>query len=165
MKDTLCKVLYALPDGVVEARRRSVVKPLVAAICGIVILAINYFAVEDSAGALSMMLLVSGLVLAVYGVVAVVLRLVGSERVPYDVAAKRYMSYRERFYDRELLPALLRAVEDGDNAAIDAMPTSNISAVTLAEYRTSANGMVAYVVCEYVGFESKPIIEPRVIRR
>ena len=57
----ICEALYALPGGVVEPRRRPIVKPLAIAILGIVLLAIDIVAVDDESDALSMLLIVSAM--------------------------------------------------------------------------------------------------------
>ena len=165
MKQTLCEALYALPEGGVVARRRTIYKPLVAVLAGIALLIINFVAIDDKSGALSMLLLVVGAVSLVYGAVAVVLRLVGSERVPYDSVDNCYMRYRERYYDRALLEPLRRAIERGDAKAIEQMPTTNVSAVVLVEYRTPSRRMTAYALYEYVEFENRLIFGPVVHRR
>ena len=59
----ICEALYALPGGVVEPRRRPIVKPMAIAILGIVLLAIDIVAVAEESDALSMMLIVSGIVM------------------------------------------------------------------------------------------------------
>lgn len=164
MKQMLCEALYALPEGDVVARRQTIYKPLMAIVLGVALLAVNVALVEDKAGALSMTLLVAGGVLAIYGAVAMLLRLCGSERVPYNVGANRYMRYRERYYERALLASLSRAVERGDSAAIDLLPTTNVSAIVLVEYRTPGNTLTAYAIYEYAEYEHRLLAGPFIKR-
>lgn len=139
MKQTLCEALYALPEGDVVARRRTIYKPLAA--------------------------VVAGFVLLIYGAVAIILRLVGGECVPYHTGEGGYMHYRERYFDRALLGPLSRAIEHGDVEAIEQMPTTNISAVVLVEYSTSSRHIVSYALYEYADFENRLILGPKVHRR
>ena len=46
--EDICKALYALPGGVVTPRRRTIVIPAVAAAVGVVLLIINFLAIDDS---------------------------------------------------------------------------------------------------------------------
>ena len=165
MKQTLCEALYALPEGDVVARRRTIYMPLAAVVAGIALLITNYTSVDDKAGALSMIMLVAGFVLLIYGAVAIILRLVGGECVPCHTGEGGYMHYRERYFDRALLGPLSRAIEHGDVEAIEQMPTTNISAVVLAEYSTSSRHIVSYALYEYADFENRLILGPKVHRR
>ena len=87
----ISEALYALPGGVVEARRRPIFKPMALALVGVVLLIINTVAIDSSMEALSMLLLVAGVGLAGYGIVVSAMRLVSDERVPYHTPSKRYM--------------------------------------------------------------------------
>ena len=44
----ICEALYALPGGVVEARRRPIIKPIATILIGIVLLVINFVAIDSS---------------------------------------------------------------------------------------------------------------------
>lgn len=165
MKQILSEALYALPEGDVVARRQPIFKPFMAVVAGVALLIVDLLAVEDNSGALGMTLLVASSVLLIYGLVAVVMRLVGGERVPYNKAVGSYMCYRERYFDRELYTALCKAVERGDRAAIDAMPTTNISAIMLVEYSTRRGGIAAYSIYEYADNEHKLRFGPMVVRQ
>ena len=161
--ENICKALYALPGGVVAPRKESVKTPIVLAIIGVAFLIINSTVLSDTADALSMTLLCAGIALIIYGIIAVMMRLNSSRRVPYDNEARSYMRYRERYYDRELVAALRRAIADGDIEAIDSMPTTNIAAVTLIEYRSSHRR--AYGLYEYGEAEYRPLSEPNIINK
>lgn len=149
----ISKALYALPGGVVEARRRPIFKPIALALVGVVLLIINTVAIDSSMEALSMLLLVAGVGLAGYGIVVSAMRLVSDERVPYHTPSKRYMCYSERYYDRSQLKALQSALKRGDEDALASIPTSNISAITLVCYRSKDGSIVAYALYHYVDME------------
>lgn len=149
----ISEALYALPGGVVEARRRPIFKPMALALVGVVLLIINTVAIDSSMEALSMLLLVAGAGLAGYGIVVSAMRLVSDERVPYHTTSKRYMCYSERYYDRSQLEALQSALKRGDEDALASIPTSNISAITLVCYRSKDGSIVAYALYHYVDME------------
>jgi hypothetical protein len=149
----ICEALYALPGGVVEARRRPIIKPIATILIGIVLLVINFVAIDSSMEALSMLLLVLGVGVMIYGIIVVVMRCGSDEQVPYHTPSKSYMRYSERFYDRSQLGKLQSAIESGDRSAIDSIPTSNISAIILACYRSANGSIVAYGLYHYVDME------------
>lgn len=157
----ICEALYALPGGVVEPRRRSIFKPVMFAIIGVVLLIINVVAVYNS-DALSMFLIVAGMSLLGYGVVVGVMRMVSDERVPYHTASHRYMRYKESFYDRQQLAALQRAVAMGDESAIAVIEKSDIAVITLVSYSSSDGSIVGYALYEYVDMESRIIGKPTI---
>lgn len=161
----ICEALYALPSQRVQPRRKPYIKPAATALLGIVLLVINSLCVSDSAGAISMTLLVLGITLILYGGIVVIYRLSNSESVPYDTKSSCFLKYRERYFDRMLLDALQRAVERNDIKAIDDMPTTNVSAITLLEYRTKDGSLQAYSIYEYAEFEHRPIGKVHIFER
>lgn len=165
LTEDICKALYALPGGVVVPRRRTATTPIIITLLGAALLVINFVAVEDSAGATAMTLITAGATLLLYGLVTTIIRLKSKTTVPYDVEAKCYMHHRERYYEHELLPALRKAVTSNDAEAIEDMPTSNIAAIILIEYRTPGGRRSAYAMYEYKEFDYKPIGEPVIFTR
>ena len=161
----ICKVLYALPGGVVVPRRQPLTKPLVATILGAVLLIINLVAIDDKAGALSMLTMVVGITLLMVGIIMIVVRLTSSTRVPYHTPSKRYMCYDERYYDRAQLAELKRYVAAGDRAKIEALPTGNISAVTLVECSAADDSLVAMAIYEYIELENRLVDSVKIIAR
>lgn len=149
----ICEALYALPGGVVEPRRRPIVKPLMIAILGIVLLIINSVVVDSSIEALSMFLIVAGVGLLGYGIVVVAMRRMSDERVPYHKPTKRYMYYTESYYDRDHLAEVQRALASGNESALAAIETSNIAAITLVGYRSADNSIAAYALYQYIDME------------
>lgn len=163
-KTDICEALYALPGGVVEARRRPVFKPAAVALAGAVLLIADIVAVDSSSsGNLSAGLLLVGSVMFFAGAIAVALRLFGSGRTPYYVPDGTYLRRRERYYDREHAAALRRAVAACDTAAIDKIPESNVSAVTLVEYYSAKSGLRAFCIYEYTEFELRAVGEVQIV--
>lgn len=149
----ICEALYALPGGVVESRRRPIFKPVTLVFIGIVLLVINFVAIDSSMEALSMLLLVLGVGLMIYGIIVVVMRRGSEEDVPYHTPSKSYMRYSERYYDHSQLGKLQSAIESGARSEIDSIDTSNISAIILACYRSADGSIVAYGLYHYVDME------------
>ena len=147
------EALYALPGGVVESRRRPIIKPVALVFIGIVLLVINFVAIDSSMEALSMLLLVLGVGLMIYGIIVVAMRCGSEENVPYHTPSKSYMRYSERYYDHSQLGKLQSAIESGARSEIDSIDTSNISAIILACYRSADGSIVAYGLYHYVDME------------
>ena len=157
-RNIICEALYALPEGRVVARRKSIVSPLFTAIVGIVLLVINFTLIDDSAGALAMTLMVAGITMIAYGLIVSIARACSSASIPYDTKSKRYMKYRERYFERTMLNPLRKAIANGDNEALETMPTTNVSAITLAEYYTPDGKLAAYAIYEYADMDVQRIV-------
>ncbi len=79
----ICEALYALPGGVVEARRRPVVKPLAIALAGAALLVVDTVATDSDSGNLDAAMLLIGSTMLLWGLIAATTRLFGQDRVPY----------------------------------------------------------------------------------
>lgn len=164
IRQDICEALYALPNGVVQPRRRSVMMPLVIALVGVALLAAYFVMLNGNAGALGMSLIVAGGTLVLYGLVVTVVRIASNDTVPYHAATKSYMIYRERLYAHENGAMLKEAVAAGDLKRIEAIETSNVSALTLAECRTKDGSIVALALYEYANYEDRLAGEVTIIR-
>lgn len=158
--DNICKALYALPRGVVTPKRESIATQIIVLVVGIALLTANFLFVDDSADTISMALLTLGIGMALYGIVVATIRHNSQHQVPYDNEVRCYMKYRERYYDRGLVAPIVSALERGDYEAIDIMPTTNIAAVVLVEYRSKYRR--AYALYEYAEDEYRPIGKPHI---
>lgn len=165
IEHNICEALYALPGGVVEPRRQPVCKPILATIVGAVLLFINFLAIDDKSGALGMTLMVAGITLLLFGIVVTIARLTSDKRIPYHTPSKRYMRYSERYYDRAQLEMLKKYVSSGDRLMIDSLQTSNVSAITLVEYHSVDDTLIAYAIYEYYEFDNRLISEIKIIQR
>ena len=155
--------MYALPGGVIEKRRQPICRHLIVALLGAVLLILDFVAVDDKSGAVGMALLVAGVAMLLFGAIVAIIRLMSEERAPYHTPSKRYMRFRERYYDREQLSKLQRAVASGDVKAIDAIPEGNVSAITLVESYATNRDIVAYAIYEYVNFDNSLIGEVKLL--
>lgn len=161
----ICEALYALPSRRVVARRRTVTKALATILLGVALLVINFCLVEDGSGSMSMTLMVVGISLAAYGLIRCIILATSKQTVPYDTKSRSYMRYRERYYDRALLAPLRQALESGDVGSLDNMPTTNIAAITVAEYRTSDGSLAAFAIYEYHESGNERISDIRIVER
>ena len=75
------------------------------------------------------------------------------------------MCYRERYYDRAQLEMLKKYVASGDRMMIDSLQTGNVAAITLEEYSSADDSLVAYALYEYFEFDNRLIGEIKIIRR
>ena len=165
IRKEICEALYALPDGVVLPRRRSVVCHIVIALVGVAVLLANFLFVTNSASTLSMLLVVVGGALVLYGAVVAMMRLASGDKVPYHTVSKSYMQGRERFYSRDNLAELREAVAMHDVARIDKVPTSSVSALTLVECRSKDGALLALALYEYVEYEDRLMGDVVIVRR
>lgn len=163
--EDISKVLYALPSGVVVERRQPVCRPTLVAVVGAVLLVANILLVDDKSGALGMTLMAAGVTMLLYGAIVAITRLMSDKRVPYHTPTKHYMCTKERYYDREQLAELQKAVARGDRAGIEALPAGNVAAITLIECYAHDRSIVAYAIYEYVNFDNKLIGEVKLITR
>ena len=76
----ICEALYALPGGVVEARRRPVVKPLAIALAGAALLVVDTVAIDSDSGNLDAAMLLCGSTMLLWGLIAATTRLFGEGR-------------------------------------------------------------------------------------
>lgn len=160
--DNICKALYALPGGVVTPRKESIVMPVVIVIIGVAMLISNYTIISSNLESLSMLMLVVGIALILYGALVLIMR-IGSQRlVPYDNRAGRYFKFKERYFERELIAPVSQAIARGDIIAIDDMPTTNVSAIVLVECR-SKGGIVAYCLYEFNNNEYHALGKPTIL--
>ena len=153
IRQEICEALYALPGGVVQPRRRSITRPVISAIVGIALLIANLFVPSTNSGSLEMVLIVAGGALLLYAIGVVMVRIINRETVPYHTPTKSYMSYRERYYTHDKIEELKAAIANKDYNGLEAVETSNISALIVAECRTRDGSIVALALYEYAIFE------------
>ena len=104
----ICEALYALPGGVVEARRRPVVKPLAIALAGAALLVVDTVATDSDSGNLDAAMLLIGSTMLLWGLIAATTRLFGQDRVPYYRPDGVYLRRKERYYRHQQLTELRR---------------------------------------------------------
>lgn len=159
--DNICKALYALPGGAITPKSESIASQMIIALVGVALLTINSLFVDPRLDSLFMALLTCGVAMVLYGIVVGGVRYARGRKVPYDNELREYMKYRERYFDREFIRPIMRALERGDIEALDTMPTTNIAQVVLVEY--SSKYRKAYSLMEYHDTEYRVIGEPTIL--
>ena len=165
IRQEICEALYALPNGVVKPRRRSVLKPIVVALIGFAIIALDTLCIRSDNDALTMLLIVTGGSLVLCGLLVAVMRIASDEQVPYHTPSKSYMRCRERHYTHDKLAELQTAVAMHDTERIESIETSNISAITLAECMTRDGSIVALALYEYENYEDRLVGRVKICRK
>lgn len=153
IRQEICEALYALPDGVVQPRRRPITKPVITAIMGVALLIANIFVPNTKDGVLEMALIAIGGALILYGVGVMMIRIINHDTVPYHTPTKSYMSYKECFYTHDKAEELKAAIAAKDYNRLKAIERSNISALTVVECRSKDDYIVALALYEYAIYE------------
>ena len=164
IRQEICEALYALPNGVVQPRRRPITKPIISAITGIALLIATIFIPSTKDGILEMALIVGGGALMLYGWCVMMVRIINNDKVPYHTPTKSYMSYRERFYTHDKIEELKAAIATKDYNRLESIETSNISALTVTECRTKDGSIVALALYEYAIYEDILVDKVTIIR-
>ena len=124
------EALYASSNGVVVARRKSIVLPLLTLVAGVALLVANYL-IENGADAnnLKSTLVLIGGIFAVAGVVLCAVRIFGAGE-PYHTIDKCFLVQRQYSFERAQQGAVVKAIESGDKSVLEAVGESNIAGIT-----------------------------------
>ena len=142
-----------MPNGVVQPRRRPIKRPVITAIVGVALLITALLMPSTKEGMLEMALIIGGGVLMLYGLCVVMMRYINHDTAPYHTPSRSYMSYRERYYTIDKSAELKAAIADKDYNRFEAVETSNISTLIVAECRSKDGSIVALALYEYAIFE------------
>lgn len=156
-KNQMAELLYALPDGVVVKGRKSKVVPLCLTLAGVVLLVVNGLlpataGYEDLKSAL---VLFGGVIFAT-GVLLLLVRLYGENRVP--------LVWSERYYPKSAASAVADCLTRHDWARLRSIAQSQVPAIRLVAYHTPDEGFVACQAFEYVELEERPLTELHIVR-
>ena len=156
-KNQMAELLYALPDGVVVKGRKSKVVPLCLTLAGVVLLVVNGLlpataGYEDLKSAL---VLFGGVIFAT-GVLLLLVRLFGENRVP--------LVWSERYYPKSAASAVADCLTRHDWARLRSIAQSQVPAIRLVAYHTPDEGFVACQAFEYVELEERPLTELHIVR-
>ena len=142
-----------MPNGVVQPRRRPIKRPVITAIVGVALLITALLMPSTKEGMLEMALIIGGGALLLYGLCVVMMRYINHDTAPYHTPSRSYMSYRERYYTIDKSAELKAAIADKDYNRLEAVETSNISTLIVAECRSKDGSIVALALYEYAIFE------------
>lgn len=158
------EALYALPNGVVEPRRKPVIIPMLIAIAGVVLLGANTMlpASADYAN-LKSALILFGAVLVVVGVIMCVVRFSGNSSTPWHVQDGCFLKKEELKFVKERGSKVRDLVSKGDFATLRSLPEDGVSAVTVVMYSSPRSKFCAAQVFEYVDLELQPVTGIKVV--
>ena len=142
-----------MPNGVVQPRRRPIKRPVITAIMGVALLITALLMPSTKEGMLEMALIIGGGALLLYGLCVVMMRYINHDTAPYHTPSRSYMSYRERYYTIDKSAELKAAIAAKDYNRLEAVETSNISTLIVAECRSKDGSIVALALYEYAIFE------------
>lgn len=164
-KYDMCEALYALPDGVVVKRRKSVAVPLLLLVAGAAMLVANGFVGGSADNAdLKSALVLFGVIMVLSGGITAAVRLFGDGGAPYHSGDGCFLRREELKFDKERAAEVADAIRRGDFEALRAIPQGGVSAVTAVLYSSAASGFAACRAFEYVELEMRPVCEMKVVR-
>lgn len=157
-KYNMSEMLYAVADGAVVSRRKSIVLPLVALIFGVALLVVNVM-MESPAdnGNLRAALLLFGAAFALIGGVLLLLRLLGLSRAPYCVKDACFLNKTLFKFSKEDKNRVVDLVRRGDFEGLRNLPKSEVSALIVVEYSSPKSALRACQVFEYIELELRPV--------
>jgi hypothetical protein len=158
------EALYALPDGVVQPRRKPLLMPIMIFMLGVAVLAVNILldgGVEYDN--IKSALVLFGALFVLVGATLIVLRLRGVDMAPWHAKDGCFLVCEEKKFQKERLRELKDLVNKRDFTTLRALPEDGVSAVTAVIYRSPRGSFCAVQLFEYVDLELQPASELKVI--
>ncbi len=163
-KTKMSEKLCALSNSEIIKRRKPLAKPILTAIGGAAVLAINALWVNPEWDSMQIGLGLLGWSLLLIGGVIASRRAFDSEGVPYDTLTGDYVRYEELYFPREIQRRLLEWSQKGEVEQFRRVGQSAVSALVVACYTTSDGRLTGYQLFEYVELEYRPLDEFRLQR-
>ena len=130
------EALYASSNGVVVERRKSIVVPALVLLAGLGVLAINLFIENgDDANNLKSALVLVGGAITIIGSALCGARIFGAG-APYHTADKCFLVRKHYSFDRAQQKEVVKAVDKCDKLALDVIPESDISGLSVICYHS-----------------------------
>lgn len=156
--------MYALPEGTIVKRRKSLLIPVLVLLAGAALIVVNnVWGAEFTNNLRSSVVFVGG-ALGVTGLLIALARMLGSNGNPYHSGEKRFLEYEELYFDRGRGQDVVRYVNDGDVRKVLALQRSRVPAVAVALYRTRDNRFAALQAFEYTDLEYRPLSELKIVK-
>ena len=160
----MCEALYALPGGVVRAHRRPVTMPLLVAVLGVVLLAINTaLPAQVEYANIKSAIVLFGAVFVIVGLAVSVVRFSGKSRRPWHAVDGCFLKKEELKFVKERSSQLRDLVSKGDFTTLRSLPDDGISAVTVVIYSSPRGSFCAAQVFEYIDLELQPVSDIKVV--
>ena len=147
------EAIYASSNGVVVEHRKSIIAPIVVIVVGIALFVANSL-ISNSAETtdLKSTLILAGAFVVGIGAILLCVRLFGAG-IPYHTTDKCYLVCKQYSFAREQKGAVVKAIENCDRLALDALEESDIAGVTVLCYhspRSKYCAMQAFAYDEFV---------------
>ena len=158
------EALYALPGGIIVARRKPVAVPLLVAVVGVAMLVVNTMipAVAEYANLKSAVVLF-GAAFVLVGTIITVLRFKGNQTAPWHVQDGCFLNKKVLKFVKERSSAVRDLVRKGDFATLRSLPDDGVSAVTVVIYSSPRSAFCAAQVFEYVDLELQPVDKIKIV--
>ncbi|MBQ2373809.1 MAG: hypothetical protein II299_01695 [Alistipes sp.] len=163
-KYDMCEALYALPNGMIEKRRKSIVTPVAILIVGLVLGIINFLIVgtQDTVNLKSALVLFSASFVMVGGAMLFA-RVAGHSSAPYHKKDHCYLNRNELKFNKEQKNSVLDLLKKGDFTTLRNFPSDGISALLVVIYTSPKSGFTVAQAFEYIDLELHPISELKII--
>lgn len=155
--------MYALPEGVVVRRRKSLFIPVALLLAGAAMIVLNNVYGAELTNNLRSSIVFIGGVLALAGLSMTAVRLFSSEGVPFHKGAKCFLHYDELYFAHGTGRDVAQFVEEGNVAQLLDMKHTNVPSVTVALYRTPDNTFAAMQAFEYTDLEYRPLTPLKIV--
>ncbi len=162
-KIKICEAMYALPNGVVVRRRKSLLIPVVLFVAGVALLMVNMSVGAELTNNLRSALVFIGGGLALGGMITFVGRTFGAHGVPYYAQGRCYLRYDELYFERAHRDVVAQYVEAGRLQQLLAMNQTHVPAIAVAIYRTPDNRFAAMQAFEYTELEYRPLTGLKIV--
>ena len=163
-KYDMCEVMYTLPNGVIEKRRKSIVTPLAILIAGLALGAINSLITGTSDMVnIKSALVLFGAAFVMIGGAMLFARMAGHSSAPYHQKDRCYLHRKELKFNKEQKSSVLDLLKKGDFTTLRNFPSDGISALLVVIYTSPKSGFTAAQAFEYIDLELHPISELKIV--
>ena len=164
-KIKFCEALYALCEGIVVCRRKSIIFPVLLILVGAILFAFGSLVGDDGAMVdLRSSLVMAGIVVAVAGAVWLLFRMAGKGE-PYHKQKRAFLRNDVLSFDRAQRAKVLEAIDNGDYAALVKLPRREVSALAVMVYALPDGSFAAAQAFEYAELEYRPICEVKILAK
>ncbi len=162
-KNRICEALFALPDNLIEKRRRPLLPALLLGSIGLICVVLNIVYGDRLSIDGRSALVVSGGLLFAMGVLIASVRLLGGRRDPCFRGER--LICNELCFGSESRSDVVDYISRGEVEPLLDMNHSEIPVVSVVVYRSRKNDFVAMQAFEYVELEYRPITDLKIVHK
>ncbi len=157
-KYDMCEAMCALPNGVIEMRRRSLVMPLAIFFLGVILFIINSLLEGNTDTAnLKSAIVLFGAVFVLVGGALTIIRLNGGGKSPWHTSERCFLKKEEIRFNKEEKLKVVDLVERQDFTTLRQLKQADISALTVIIWSTPSGSFSTAQVFEYTDWELQPV--------